>query len=197
MNSAVLIAITAVTLVILVLVVGGILFGARLRRRMFGGWQTTAATLQLTYDDSDMFPLISGTLDGIAVTAEIHNQTVTDAAGKPRVRPWTRVRARLPIQAQITVRHRGQRLTTSADNPPRPTGDPAFDARYELYAPTDADLDNLLPTAVRGALLAANLRIHIWQDSAVWMKARVVGDADDLTQVLEACTAVASAYRRA
>lgn len=192
--SGLVVAGAIVALAVVLLLVGGMLFGARLRRRMFGGWQTTADTLHLTYSNDALFPAIGGTLDGIAVTAEIHTQTYT-SMGRQRQRPWTRVRARLPVQARITVRHRGQNLTTTADAPPQPTGDAAFDAQYELYAPPGVSVENILPARVRAALLATPLRIHIWQDAAVWMAPRVVGDPQELTAVIRACTAVARAYR--
>lgn len=143
------------------------------------------------------FPELHGIVNGVDVVVDVVYQKYARAGTsmKQSLRAWTRVRAMLPAKSQIIVRSRDQRLDEKlldSQLPVRQTGDPAFDHKFELFAPHDFDLDHFLPHALRLALLNANPSVHILSDSVCWMKVKYISEVELLKRAVNSCVSVAS-----
>ena len=184
-------------LVALVVFAALVVVALRWSKKSAAAWQEAAQRTGLTITKQN-FPELHGRLDGVEVAADVFlQQAGVTGAGRSRSRGYTRVRAQLPagLKEKMQVRSRRQRYGGETGLPPRTTGDAAFDAQYELYAPAGADLAALLPVEARAALRAAPLPVHIVGGAVLWCKLRVVRDAAELEQALRTCAGIAAAFR--
>jgi hypothetical protein len=99
----------------------------------------------------------------------------------------------LPEQPSFQIRSRHQKSKEKMDYPARKTGDPAFDAKYELFAPENADLDTTVPHMVREALMDADPPVHIMKNMVFWTEKGFNKKPAWLKQALGSCVQVAQA----
>jgi hypothetical protein len=164
-------------------------------KRNTAAWRTVGERTGLQFTQKT-FPELQGRLDGSEVHADVFTmQAGITAPGRSRSRGYTRVRAKLPREGAAQVLARAQTYGGTRQWPARSTGDAAFDARYEVLAPPEADLNSVVPAAARAALLAAPVPVHITGGSVLFSQVRVLRDAARLEQALRTCAAVAAAFR--
>jgi len=138
-----------------------------------------------------IYPDLRGYVDDIEVAIDV--QFHYYAGGGTSQRPWTRVRAQLPKTPPLQARSRHQKTSDRIDWPPRETGDPAFDQKYELFVPADTVLEEALTPALKEALMMADPPVHILNNVVLWTKVKTVKDPKLLERVVRSCVSVASA----
>lgn len=168
-----------------------------LSQRWAGGMKTAARQLAATFGLVDhnpdgIYPDLRGEVEGVPVVVDVYFQSYATSRGTSE-RPWTRVRADLPFPTSLQVRWRGQEVGTEIVWPARPTGDAAFDEKYELFLLEGVPLAEALPDAAREALVAADPPVHILEDAVLWTRPRTTRDAQLLTNAVTSCVRVAKA----
>ncbi len=106
-----------------------------------------------------VYPDIKGTVDGFEVAIDTMYQQYTryraGSGSSTGTRAWIRVRAQLTTPPPFQLRSRHQKYDEPIEWPQRATGDPDFDKKFGFFAPEDANLEQILPTAVKQAILSA------------------------------------------
>ena len=185
-NSAIFLAI--------LLVLGGVaitavfFFSRQWMQATAASWHTVGEQLGLAIEQRGAHFTLRGRLQRVDVVVDVMQQQASDHS-----RPWTRVRAQLTQAPPLQVRARTHEV---ANKPPWPTvssGDPSFDAKYELFLPEKMKVEEGLKTAVSSALLAADPPVHILNNVVLWTQVHVVRDADLLRRADESCANVAAA----
>ena len=149
------------------------------------------------HNPQGFFPDLRGEIDGIKVIIDTHYQLHARAGSsmKSSLRPWMRVRAELPVAAQCEVRSRGQKMKDPSAWPAQNTGDAEFDTQFEVFAPNEVELDRVLPADVRQCLMGLDLPLHIMPNFTMWVRYKMVNDADFVERVVRASVRLAQACR--
>ena len=186
-NSAIFLAI--------LLVLGGVaavtavfFFARQWMQAVETSWRTVGEQLGLAMERRGVYFTLRGRLQRVEVVVDVMQQQVGDHS-----RPWTRVRAQLTQPPPLQVRARTHKVADKPPWPSVPSGDAAFDAKYELFLPEEVGVEAGLKTAVSAALLAADPPVHVLNNVVLWTQVRVVRDAALLQQAVEACVNVAAA----
>ena len=170
--------------------------GRRLTQRTGAVKQELKASFGLVDQNPEgIYYDLRGQVAGVNVVVDVTFQQYARSHGSPTgKRPWTRVRAQLPLSPQVQVRPRHQTVDVETIWPTRPTGDPAFDQQYELFMPDTAALDETLPPPVRDALLTADPPVHVLNDVVLWTRIKIVRDPELLKDAVCSCARLAAAF---
>lgn len=181
---------TAVTLLIFVLIY---ILAQRNHKQMQSAWGQVAERLGMSDQNSGgIYPVYNGRFNQIDIGLDVIQQTyVTSRDAGTAKRPWTRVYAKLSQPPPFQLRSRHQQAA-KPDLPTRPTGDTAFDEKYELFAPEAFPIDAILPPKLKSTLLNANPPVHVINGRVFWTHIKIVRDAEKLEQALRSCVAVAA-----
>ncbi len=171
-------------------------------RWRFRGAKMTTRILEerfglINHNKKGIFPDLRGNIEGIDVTVDVSYERYmpTSPGSRGRIRPWTRIRAELPVTTPVQVFARQLKHGETIEWPTRLTGNATFDEIYELFIPEEADLETVLPITVRAALLAANPPIHIANNVAFWTQVKFVTDEALLINAVLSCARVAAAFQ--
>lgn len=157
--------------------------------------QQVEATFGLVnHNPKGLYPDFRGQMDGVEVAIDVIFVSYTRNLNSNGQRAVTRVRAQLRSEPQIQVIARAQQYAGRVNLPERPTEDPEFDARYTLYANPDQALEESFSAALRDALMAAQVPVHILERVVVWTHPKVVDDWEQLRQAVQDCVRVARAF---
>ena len=190
----------------LVVIVGGFaallfFYGRYADRKISAVWAEAAQATGITRMDDGKKgkPHMLGTVNGVQVLVDVYMQehihTRPDSTSRTKM-PWTRVIAQLSSNPGVEVHPKGVTFGQKPELPRQTSGNPEFDARYQLHVPPDTNLDTVLPEAVRTELLAANPRVHIISDTVLWAQVRNVKEADLLIRAIRTTTRVAAAIQQ-
>ncbi|MBF0104992.1 MAG: hypothetical protein HQM16_06655 [Deltaproteobacteria bacterium] len=173
-----------------------ILFSSRSNRRAEATWMTTAQKLGLNFTKK-VFPTLTGRIDGVDVVANVFvmsNSGPGFGSGKVRPRTYSRVSAKIPSAIPIQVISRRQRYGGKTEWPRHTTGKPDFDSHYEVFAPADVNLNDLLPVTARVALNNTDLPVHIINNAVLWSRVRMIRDPTLLENAILTCTRIAACF---
>lgn len=185
----------SVRFLLILLVLGGVIavtavfyFSRQWMQAIETSWRTVGEQLGLTLERRGVYFELRGRLQRVEVVVDVMQQQMANHS-----RPWTRVRAQLTQPPPLQVRARTHKVADEPPWPSVPSGNPAFDAKYELFLPEGVAVEEGLKTAVSAALLAADPPVHILNNVVLWTQVRVVRDATLLQHAVESCANVAAA----
>jgi hypothetical protein len=156
-------------------------------------WAQVAEELGLDNRSPEgIYPDWRGRIDRVNVAVDVIFQAYA-SAGANTARPWLRARAMLDAEPAFQLHARKLKVDEKPPWGERPSGDPAFDARYRLFAAEGTPLDQLLPPAARTALLEAPLPIQIIGRVVLWTEKGFNIKPERVKTGVHTCVAVAAA----